>query len=286
MTDPEDRLRDALRTEAARVEPHEGWSAIESRLHAAPRSRGRYLMAAAAASLVLVAAVAVITQQDGDKPTPVVTDPGPGATTTAAPTTTTVVNEPADLGPHRGILWSHSFPTPREAAAGFARDFLGMQNPSVGEFQQGDSRSGEVVIHPKPVGMLGTTVAVREFDGQWYVLAANADNLELDTPTSAERISSPVHLAGRSISYEGNVRVAILRYDTTMQCTLPTDTCGSDPGVYANTHFTGHGTEKAPFEADVTFTKPSGDYGVIVLWTNSEEDSTLSEATVRLVRFS
>jgi hypothetical protein len=289
----EDRLRDALHAEAARVEPHEGWTMIESRLSkAVPQNRNRYLMAGAAAALVLVAAVAVMAQQDDDT-RPILTNPGPDATTTTttppAVTPTTAVTRTTavalDLGPHRGILWSYSAATPRAIADLFARDFLGMPNPNVGQFQQGDNRSGEVVIHPKPTGTLATTVAVREFDGQWYVIAANADNLELDTPATNQPISSPVHLTGRSIAFEGHVNVAVLRYDTTMQCTLPTDSCGSNPGVYANTYFTGSGDEKTPFSTDVTFTKPSGEYGYVILSTYSAEDGTLSEATVRLIRF-
>jgi hypothetical protein len=289
----EDRLRDALHAEADQVSPRDGWAAIESRLATTvPRNRSRYLMAAAAAALVVVAAVAVIAQRDNDTERPVVTEPDVTSTTpTSAPTPTTAVattqvaEEPVNLGPHRGILWSHSFATPRDAAAAFARDFLGMPNPSVGEFQQGDARSGEIVIHPKPTGTQATTLALREYDSQWYVLAANADNLELDTPAADARISSPVHLTGRSIAFEGHVNVAVLRYDTTMQCTRPTDSCGSDPGVYANTYFVGHGTEKAPFETDVTFTHPQGPYGYVVLWTYSAEDGSMSEAAVRLVRF-
>lgn len=289
----EDRLRDALTARAASVEPRaDGWTRIEDRMQQGSRTRSRRMagLAAAAAALVAIAAVAVIAQQD-DKPTPVVTDPGPGPSTTTnvpttnVPTTTAPVSVGTARGPAEGVLWSYSFATPREAASVFARDFLGMPNPNVGEFQQGDTRSGEIVIHPKPTGTSATTLALRQYDGKWYVIAANAANLELDTPTTDERITSPVHLTGRSIAFEGNVRVAVLRYDTTMQCTVPTDSCGSDPGVYANTFFTGHGDQKAPFETDVTFTKPARGYGYVVLWTNSAEDGSLSEATVRLIRF-
>jgi hypothetical protein len=288
----EERLRDALHGEAAHIEPREGWNMIESRITtaAAPRNRTRYLMAAAAAALVLSAAVAVIATQDDTK-TPVVTGPETTSapTTTPAITPTTVVTPTTavalDLGPHRGILWSQSAATPRAIADLFARDFLNMPNPNVGEYQAGDSRSGEIVVHPKPTGTLATTLSVRQFDGQWYVIAANAGNLELDAPATDARITSPVHLTGRSIAFEGQVQVAVLRYDTTLQCTVPTDVCGSDPGVYANTYFTGSGDEKRAFATDVTFTKPQSEYGYVVLWTNSAEDGTVSEATVRLIRF-
>lgn len=292
----EDRLRDALHGEAAQIEPREGWMMIESRLSkAVPRNRTRLLGVAAAAALVLVAAVAVMMQQD-DNSTPVITEPDTTSTTetpttssptstTGRPTATTAATATA-TGPHEGVLWSHSFPTAREAATTFARDFLNMPSPSVGEFQQGDSRSGEVVIRAKSNRGPTTTLVLRQIGQQWYVLAANAANLELDTPRTDARIASPVHLSGRSIAFEGQVQVAVLRYDTTLQCTVPTDACGSDPGVYANTFFTGHGSEKAPFETDVTFTKPQTQYGYVVLWTNSAEDGSVSEATVRLIRFS
>lgn len=288
----EQRLHDALHGEAENIAPRDGWAAIESRLDtkAGAMNRSRYLMAAAAAALVLVAGVVAFTQLDRDDERPLVTQPNtttaPTVTTATTVAPTTVVTATAALGPHDGILWDHSFATPRDAAAGFARDFLLMPNPNVGQFQAGDSRSGEVIVHPKPTGSIATTVLVRQFDGQWYVIAANADNLELDSPTTLDRITSPVHLTGRSIAFEGHVNVAVLRYGTTMQCTLPTDSCGSDAGVYANTFFTGHGTEKTAFQTDVTFSKPSGQYGYVVLWTYSAEDGSMSEATVRLIRFS
>jgi hypothetical protein len=288
----EDRLRDALHGEAASIEPRDGWAAIESRLDTAtvPRNRSRYLMAAAAAALVLAAAVAVIAQQNSDKRT-VVTNPGDTSTTT--PPTTRV--EPAvALGPHLGILWSHSFDTPREAASGFARDFLGMTTPDIGEFQAGDNRSGEVVVRPKATGGPVTTVALREFDGQWYVMAANADNLEVDSPETLSEFAptdkeTPLHVSGRSVAFEGHVNIAVLDYDTVVKCEIPGDdghACAYRPGVKADTFFTGHGTEKGPFATDVSLlSRPTGTYGYVVLWTRSAEDGSMVEATVRLIRF-
>jgi hypothetical protein len=280
----EDRLRDALHATATQIEPREGWTMIESRLSkAVPTNRTRLLAIAAAAALVLVAGVAVLTQQDDDG-TPVVTEPDTTTTTIDTPTSTTAV--PVATAPT--FVWpatESEYRTPRDLATTFARDFLNMPNPNVGEYQAGDSRSGEIVVHPKPTGSQSTTVLVREHDSRWYVVAANADNLELDTPAALARITSPVHLTGRSIAFEGTVSVAVLRYGTTLQCTVPTDVCGSDPGVYANTFFTGSGDEKRPFEADITFSTPQTELGYVVLWTNSAEDGSVSEATVRLIRF-
>jgi hypothetical protein len=282
MTDTEDRLRDALRAEASGVTPGEGWVTIESRLsEAVPRNRTRLLMAAAAATLAVVAAVAVIAQPE-DKQTPVVTDPGPGAATTV--TTEAVVVVPT--GPP--FMWpfddTKPYETPEALADAFARDFLFMPDPTLSEYRPGDNNSGEIDVHPNPRARAGTTLLVRRTQSGWEVLTAMSDNLQLDAPEALDEITSPVTLRGRSVAFEGQVQVTLLRYGTSMQCAFPTDTCGSNPGVLANTHFTGNGTEMGPFETKLNYTPSPQPYALLVLWSASGENGTVVDATVRLVR--
>ena len=47
------------------------------------------------------------------------------------------------------------------AARGFATDYVGFTDPIVGEFQQGDARSGEVPVQATVIGPI-TTVLVRQ----------------------------------------------------------------------------------------------------------------------------
>ena len=287
----EDRLRDALRGEAERVNPIDGWARIEEGINAMPRrSNYRYLAIAAAAALVLVAAVAVIAQRDDDK-TPVIAERPPETTTsTSTTTTTTTTTTTAALPAAPAYLWpfdySGTYRTPEALAEAYAKDFLGMPTPRISEYRAGDSRSGEIDVHPSPRGTMGSRLVVREDADGWHVVSAESDNLELDTPERNDLIKSPARLTGRSISFEGTVRVAVLQYGTTMRCVYPTDSCGANHGVLANTFFTGSGDEKRPFTTDVTFDRSSTRFGLIVLWTESGENGTLAEATVRLVRFS
>jgi hypothetical protein len=77
---------------------------------------------------------------------------------------------------------------PREVARSFIVDFLRMESPALGEFQQGDSRSGEVpVLQRTEDGTVRedrviASVAVRRLDGpRWFVVAAGSPEVEIDT---------------------------------------------------------------------------------------------------------
>lgn len=277
MSTPEDKLRGALHREAATVQPAEGWTNIESRLDQQPRrSKGGIVGLAAVAALILVM-VAALVNQDGDGPDRVFTNDA-GATSTSAA-------NPGTTGPT--FAWpagTSTFATADALANAFAREFLLLANPTIDEYRAGDARSGEVSIHPLGPNTALTTLQVREYEGRWYLVSAESPVLEVATPTAEDVITSPLRLSGRSIAFEGVVRVAMLRRGTTLQCTLPTDSCGSDPGVFANTFFTGYGTELGPYNTEIEFTPPSDDYAVLVLWTESANDGSVNEATVRLVR--
>ncbi len=94
---------------------------------------------------------------------------------------------------------------------------------------------------------------VRNEGANWFVVASTTDNLQLDTPTTNDVIASPQRLAGRSVAFEGTVRVTLLTWGTSMRCVPATDTCGSEPRVLYDDFFTGHGSELTPFETTISF---------------------------------
>jgi hypothetical protein len=288
----EDRLRDALQREAARVEPGDGWAKIESRLdEAVPRNRFRIVSIAAAAVVLLAAGALVI--RDDDKPRPVVTNPG--TTTTAIP-----------ANGHGGLfIWpagAEGFPTPEAAADAFAREFLTMPNPEVlttGTEVVGSGANAEeltyVDVRPDRAGPPTHLVLPREASG-WFVRSATADDLEVDSPAGyADAIPdrNTLHIAGKSIAFEGVVHVTVLALGSSLPCREMFSQCASDTSAadgtghaLANTTFTGSGSEKTAFAVDVPLDRPYGNYGVLVLWTDSARDGSLAEATVRLIRLS
>ena len=97
---------------------------------------------------------------------------------------------------------------------GFATDYLHMVNPVVGQFQQGDSRSGEVPVQPSTTGPV-TTVLVRQMgsDNSWWVLGAGTAAINLTAPTWNALITSPVTLQGTSMAFEGTVQTQVREDD-------------------------------------------------------------------------
>lgn len=191
--------------------------------------------------------------------------------TTAAPTTVPAGDELATA------VWpdpttSQRFEDPVAAARSFAVDLVGFTDPVVGEFQQGDSRSGEVEVRPTPTGPV-TTVLVRQLggDGTWWVLGCATANIEVDQPTAGEQISSPVRLAGRANAYEGNVNVQIVADS------------GTEPLV--ESYVTGMMGELGPFDREVEFPNPGSGRGAVLFRTLSAEDGSVWEAAVVRVGF-
>jgi hypothetical protein len=139
-----------------------------------------------------------------------------GDTTASLPTSTTA---PAELGqpaiwPAAGVV----FGTPEEAAADFVTEVLGVP-PSLGEFQQGDSRSGEIEVFSPGEGDAGTdagTEVVRGLlllrqlgpDDGWFILAAVNDNASITAPEPMDEVvAGPLVVEGRARGFEGNVVV-------------------------------------------------------------------------------
>ena len=235
-----------------------------------PSGRGPwYIALAVLVALVLVAATVALTRDDDSSPSGS-TDTTQQTTPTSAPATT------VPQGSENTAVWplpnsDDSFATPREAAESFAVNFLGFEDPIVGEFQQGDSRSGEVEIRPIATGPV-TTVLVRQLTGEetWSVLGSATANIEVTEPEAMAAISSPVSVAGRALAFEGNVNVSV-RSD--------------DGGKLGEGFVTGGGDEMRPFTGSVAFETPGTPYGAMVFATYSAMDGSLWEASSFRVEF-
>lgn len=195
------------------------------------------------------------------------------STTTSTSTTSTAV----DVEPGRAV-WppsdgSISYDDPVEAARGFATELAGFAEPVVGEFRQGDSRSGEVEVRPRSDGPV-TTVLVRQLgaDDSWSVIGAATDGIRPSSPESGATVSSPVQLSGTSTAFEGTVQVSVRA-----------------PGVEEplGTGFVTGGSmgEMGPFDSSLEFEPGDAVDGAILFATVSMEDGQVWEVAAIPVVF-
>lgn len=210
-------------------------------------------------------------------PTPVATPtPEPTATPEPEPTATP---EPPPVDPevYESAVWPWfdsgvRYTEPVAAARGFATDFVGFTDPVVGEFMQGDSRSGEVEITSDDGGPV-TTVFVRQLgpDDTWWVLGSATENIEVDEPDALDEITSPLEVEGSALAFEGTVNVDI-RAD------------GEDEPLFEG-FVTGGGTEMAPFDDELEWDNPGEGSGAVVFKTLSARDGSIEQAAVVRVTF-
>ena len=210
--------------------------------------------------------------------------PATPSTTTSASSTTTATSATTTTFPQAALsiaVWPTAasgdrYNAPIAVARAFALDYLHFVNPIVGQFQQGDARSGEVPIRttaegtsPGPV----TTVIVRQIDASWWVLGAATPNIVLTQPAALATISSPVQLRGTSTAFEATVNVSI-REDDAAKPLVESFLMGGSNG------------QMGPFNASFTFASPTSSYGAIMLYTISSANGHVAEATVIRVRLS
>lgn len=206
---------------------------------------------------------------------------------TASSTTTTSSTAPSSTGsttttsPDPGLYVSAMWPwfdstvrydDPVDAARGFAEDFLGFDEPLVGPFQGGDSRSGEVEIRPAVDGPV-TSVFVRQLgpENTWWVLGAATENIVIEVPDALDEIDSPLEVSGQALAFEGVVDVE-LRAD-------------GDSTPLITGSVTGGGTEMQPFEGSFTWTNPGEGAGAVVMLTRSMDDGRIWSVSAVRVTF-
>lgn len=283
----EDRLRAAIERRTTHVEPSpDGLRLIEERLMESERhdSRNRWLIGVGAAAAVVALVVGAVVLSSDDDPqvdtagTPSTTTTSSTTTsTTTAEATTTTTTAVTTVDPETTVfpdpLTSRRFESPEPLVHAFATELLGYSSPVLGELQQGDARSGEIDLRPRPDGAV-TTVLVRQMeDSTWFVLGAVADSIQLTTPAPGATITSPTALAGAASAFEGTVDVRLYADGT------------ADP--IGQTFVTGRGDgELGDFAGELSFEVPAGaEHGVLVLSEASGEDGSTVAATVIRVHF-
>lgn len=274
----EQRLRAALSEHAETIEPSAGGlDRIEERLmtESTDTTNRRWLMGAGGvAAALLIGAVAFVVATDDDDAgvaTESTTTTSTTTTTTLDTTTTTEAPFTTDVDPY-GVAYpgpetSQRFDDPEPAGANYARDVLGFTELVTGEFLQGDSRSGELVVSDREGGP-ETVILLRQMeDDTWYVLGSVAPDITVEKPEARDEISSPFQTAGMALAFEGTVDVLVRTQN--------------DPTPIGEGFVTGNGTPPAgPFEGEIEFTPPATTQpGIIVYRTLSAEDGHVIQAT-------
>lgn len=227
---------------------------------------------------VIVGVLLLLTAGDAD-------DDGAASTSTVAPTTeesttsveptTTSTTEPAfDDAPavFPDPTGSTRFDDPVAVTRAFALD-LGFDDPVIGEYMAGDTRSGEIEVRPSTNGPV-TTVLVRQLSGSddWWVIGAATDAIQVRVPDALATITSPVRVQGTSTAFEANVAV-VVRQDGVTAPLMRSFVMGGSNG------------EMGPFDATLSYPTPTADHGTIVFATYSMEDGALWEASTVRVTF-
>ena len=323
MRNEEGALRDALHARAAAVPVGRPDETGLGRRLAVARRRRQARLAAAAAALVVVIGAGSLVAATGEGESNVVTGPDPSSTTTmlepatvetttvetttVEPTTTlpVLVPEPTTpttagdtpggppqpaptLGAPRATttiapvppvpddaVWpppgsSTVFPTADRAADDFTRRFLRMATPQLGAAQvRGDTAT--VAVRPLPASTLTTVVSLRRVDRRgWVVVGSAAQNIQVDQPAAGATVSSPLVVRGSAWTFEGNVTVEVRRDGATTPI-------GTSFG-------TGGGDQMRPFDATVTFARPSVARGTVVASEGRADDETQGPAAATVVR--
>ncbi len=240
-------------------------------------NRNRLLLGIGAVVVIVAVVVGALALADDDDPvatdststTADETTTTESTTTTEATTTTTVfegVDPDLPVFPDPGT--SQRFDDPVAVATAFVSDFLGFTSPIVGEFAQGDSRSGEVEVRPFVEGA-PTVVLVRQLeDDTWFVIGATTDSIRLATPATGDTIASPQALTGAAYAFEGTVNVR-LYVDGTQEPIAETFVTGRGDGVLGD------------FDGELEFTDTTGaTHGVLVLTSEGGEDAAPIAAQV------
>ena len=238
------------------------------------RRRSRLLIGILLAAAVIAAAVAAVllARDDGEEAAPPTTAPSSTAPAPTTPTTVPSAGTTTAVWPFSST--ANRFTDPVAAATSFAVDYLGFVDPVVGDFRQGDTRSGEIEVRPL-ADAPATTVFVRQLGpgDSWWVLGAATADIQLQEPAALAEVSPPVRLRGVSTAFEALVQVEI-REDGAMEPLTKGYVMGGSMG------------EMGPFDGTFAFDRsPAADAGAVVMFTRSMADGRVWEASVVRVRF-
>jgi hypothetical protein len=241
-----------------------------------------WVVALVAAVALIVGLVALLGGDDdedldvADDTTTTETTVDDDTTTTTEPTTTETQTPPVDVDLDAPVfpdpLTSQRFNDPVAAVTAFATELIGMVEPLIGDFMQGDSRSGEVEVRPMEDGP-ETLVLVRQLeDDSWFVIGAISSEIELEEPENRAEVGDPIELRGQARAFEGTVPVRVL---------------ADGVGEVGEGFVTGSGgPDLGPFEGEVDIDVPDGvSHGIVLLVTEGGEDMVPWTVTAIRVRF-
>jgi len=270
----EDRLRAAIARRTERIEPRpDALLIIEEKLMETqqptnPRTRWMIVAAAAAAAIALVVGVVVATDDDDEldvADTTTTSEPTTteATTTTEGTTTTTAFDPGVDVSQavYPDPSTSQRFDDPQALVASFARDYVGMTAPVIGDYMAGDNRSGEIEVRGFADGA-PTTVMVRQLeDDTWFVIGAATESIQPASPQPGQAVTSPVPLSGQAYAFEGTVDVHLF-VDGSAEAAARTFVTGRGDGVLGD------------YEGELEYTSPSGPgtYGTILYTSEGGED--------------
>jgi hypothetical protein len=111
------------------------------------------------------------------------------------------------------------FDTPEAAASDFIEQVFGVE-PLIGEFMQGDSRSGEIEVlspldddDPATTRPTGVVLFLRQLgpDDGWFVLSAVSEGVTIDDPEFGDEVAAgDLTVDGTGRGFEGTVVVRAL----------------------------------------------------------------------------
>lgn len=249
-----------------------------------------WALAAVLAVVALVVGVLLVTRDDDDG---VRTVTSTSSSTTAVTTTSssatsggTTTSGSATTAPGIGGLSSDEassvvWPSPTgetaygsaaSAARGFAVDLVGFTDPVVGDFQQGDARSGEVEVRATADGPATTVLVRRMSDDRWYVIGATTADIQPSYPIAGTAIDTPLEVTGRARAFEGTVRVAVYGRGATEPLGEGFVTGSGGPDLGA-------------FSGQIAWRNPVGGWGVVLFTVASAEDGRISAAVAIPVGF-
>ncbi|MGH9186431.1 MAG: GerMN domain-containing protein, partial [Acidimicrobiales bacterium] len=180
------------------------------------------------------------------------------------------------------VLWPgpehDQFADPVDAVRSFVDEFVGLDDPPLSSFHEGEPGAGEVDVFGRGEGgqrldVVRSTVVVRRFDGHWYVTSASSDDVVIETPQPLADVTSPVRIDGRARGYEGTIAVSMHEGFTPAEFV-------SEPTI------AGCCEELVPFTVTLPlFNPPTTPNGAIVARTDSGSDYAIVGFTAIPVRF-
>ena len=145
-------------------------------------------------------------------------------------------------------------------------------SPVVGDFQQGDARSGEVEVRGFAEGAPSVVLLRQLEDDAWYVIGVTTDSIGSPRPQIGDTLTSPQPLEGRRTRSRAPSQVRLYA-DGVQEPIGETFVTGRGDGVLGD------------FTGEIEFTNDTGaTHGVLVLISEGGEDGATIEVSAIRVR--